>query len=60
MILRRRTYEKAAPSRDAQKIYIICEGKEREKDYFEFFKEISSNLCYRHRHMDGRRKNLDT
>lgn len=44
MILRRRTYEKASPSRDAQKIYIICEGKEREKDYFEFFKEISSNL----------------
>ncbi len=36
MILRRRTYEKASPSRDAQKIYIICEGKEREKDYFEF------------------------
>lgn len=44
MILRRRTYEKASPSRDAQKIYIICEGKEREKDYFEFFEGISSNL----------------
>lgn len=44
MILRRRTYEKASPSREAQKIYIICEGKEREKDYFEFFREISSNL----------------
>lgn len=44
MILRRRTYEKASPSRDAQKIYIICEGQEREKDYFEFFEGISSNL----------------
>lgn len=44
MIHRRRIYEKAKPSRDAQKIYIICEGSEREKDYFEFFEGISSNL----------------
>ena len=40
----RRIYEKSAPSRDAQKIYIVCEGKEREKEYFEFFQGISTNL----------------
>ena len=44
MIQRRRIYEKSAPSRDAQKIYIVCEGKEREKEYFEFFQGISTNL----------------
>ena len=44
MIQRKRIYEKAAPSRDAQKIYVFCEGDEREKEYFEFFEGMSSNL----------------
>lgn len=44
MIQRRRIYEKAAPSRDAQKIYVFCEGDERETEYFEFFEGMSSNL----------------
>lgn len=44
MIARKRIYEKAAPSRDAQKIYIFCEGERREKEYFDFFVGISSNL----------------
>lgn len=44
MIQRKRIYEKAAPSRDAQKIYVFFEGDEREKEYFEFFEGISSNL----------------
>ena len=44
MIARKRTYEKAAPSRDARKVYIFCEGEKREIDYFEFFVGISSNL----------------
>lgn len=44
MIQRKRIFEKAAPSKDAQKIYIICEGEEREYTYFKFFESISSNL----------------
>lgn len=44
MIVRKRIFEKAAPSRDAQKIYIFCEGERREKEYFDFFVGISSNL----------------
>lgn len=44
MISRNRIYSKQAPSRDARKIYIVCEGKETEPAYFSFFKELSSNL----------------
>lgn len=44
MIRRRKDYSKKDPSRDASKIYIVCEGKESEKNYFEFFEGLSSNL----------------
>ena len=44
MIQRRRIYEKALPSKDAQKIYVFCEGDDREKNYFDFFRGMSSNL----------------
>lgn len=44
MIQRRRIYEKALPSKQAQKIYIFCEGDDREKNYFDFFSGMSSNL----------------
>jgi len=44
MIQRKRIFEKAAPSKDAQKIYVFCEGDTREKDYFDFFEGMSSNL----------------
>lgn len=44
MIQRRRIYEKALPSKDAQKIYVFCEGDDREKNYFDFFSGLSSNL----------------
>lgn len=44
MITRRRDYSKKAPSKDARKIYIICEGKGSEPDYFRFFEGLSSNL----------------
>ena len=44
MIQRRRLYEKALPSKDAQKIYVFCEGDDREKNYFDFFCGMSSNL----------------
>lgn len=44
MIRRRKDYSKKDPSKDASKIYIVCEGKETEKNYFEFFEGLSSNL----------------
>ncbi len=44
MIRRRKDYSKKDPTKDASKIYIICEGKETEKNYFEFFEGLSSNL----------------
>ena len=44
MIQRRRDYDKREPSRDAHKIYIVCEGKGTEPDYFAFFEGLSSNL----------------
>lgn len=44
MIQRRREYGKKEPSRDAHKIYVVCEGKGTEPDYFGFFEGLSSNL----------------
>lgn len=44
MITRRKDYIKKSPSKDARKIYIVCEGKETERKYFEFFQGLSSNL----------------
>lgn len=44
MIQRRKDYGKREPSRDAHKIYIVCEGKGTEPDYFAFFEGLSSNL----------------
>lgn len=44
MITRIKNYEKRPPSRDAKKVYIICEGKGTEPDYFHFFEDRSSNL----------------
>ena len=44
MIPRRRDYDKREPSRDAHKIYLVCEGKDTELNYFKFFEGLSSNL----------------
>ena len=44
MIQRRKDYSKKAPSRDAHKVYIVCEGKGTEPAYFSFFDLVSSNL----------------
>lgn len=44
MIRRVRDYGKREPSRDAHKIYIVCEGRGTEPDYFSFFEGLSSNL----------------
>ena len=44
MIQRRKDYSKREPTRDAHKIYIVCEGKDTEPNYFAFFEGLSSNL----------------
>lgn len=45
MIQRIREYGKKTPSRDAHIIYIVCEGRKTEPQYFQFFENrFSSNL----------------
>ena len=44
MTTRNRIYGKLEPSKDAHKIYVICEGKRDEPGYFGFFEGLSSNL----------------
>ncbi len=44
MIQRRKDYGKQEPSRDAHKMYIVCEGEGTEPCYFAFFEGLSSNL----------------
>jgi hypothetical protein len=44
MLLSRRSYDRHPPSREAKKIFIICEGTRREPQYFSFFKELDSRV----------------
>ncbi len=44
MITHRKAYSKSNPSKNASKIYIICEGRGTEPAYFRFFEGLSSNL----------------
>ncbi len=37
-------FEKQEPNKDAKKIYIFSEGEVREIDYFNYFKNLSSNI----------------
>ena len=45
MILsKNRLFTQQEPDRDAKSIYIFCEGVKREKQYFNYFKEIDSRV----------------
>ena len=44
MILTNRLFVREEPTRDAKSIYIFCEGKEREFNYFMYFKELDSRI----------------
>ena len=44
MILTNRLFKRNPPSRDAKSIYIFCEGRRREFDYFKYFKEKDSRI----------------
>ena len=42
-LTRNKLYQRKAPSREAKKVYIFCEG-DREVSYFNYFSGISSNI----------------
>jgi hypothetical protein len=44
MLLRNRPFNREEPERSATKIYIFCEGKDREFKYFQYFEGIDSRL----------------
>jgi hypothetical protein len=44
MLLRNRPFNREEPERSATKIYIFCEGKDREFNYFQYFEGIDSRL----------------
>lgn len=52
-----RSYRRKAPSKDAKKIYIFCEGKTREYDYFEFFQGLDSRISLIVHPLDGSENN---
>ncbi len=41
---RNKVYEKVAVQKDAKKIYIFCEGEDKEIKYFKYFQGFSSNI----------------
>src|SRR5690606_6755981 len=43
-LLRSKHYKKNEPSKDAKKVYLVCEGSVNEVSYFKFFENFSSNL----------------
>ncbi len=53
MILKKRLFERAEPSEDAKKIFIFCEGKKRERAYFNYFKAIDSRINIEVYELDG-------
>src|SRR5690554_1445077 len=44
MILPLRSYERETPSRDAKSVFIFCEGKKREFQYFRYFRDLDSRI----------------
>ena len=43
-IIRPKHYERQEPSKDSRKVYIYCEGSDREYKYFLFFSGLSTNI----------------
>jgi len=44
MILTNRLFDREPPSEDAKSIFIFCEGAKREKQYFNYFKDLDSRI----------------
>ena len=47
MVIPSRRYERRPPSRDARKVFIVCEGRKREFQYFRYFQEMDSRIDLR-------------
>lgn len=43
-ITRPKKYEKEEPSKDAKKVYIFCEGEDKEVKYFKYFQGLDSRI----------------
>ncbi|MGY6521373.1 MAG: RloB family protein [Mongoliitalea sp.] len=57
LLNRHRLFERQAPSREAKSIYIFCEGKRREKHYFDYFKELDSRINVEVYELDDKENN---
>lgn len=44
MVIPVRQYRRQQPFRDAKKVFIVCEGRKREFQYFRYFQEMDSRI----------------
>lgn len=44
MLSRNKIYHKIEPTKEAKKVFIFCEGAEKEVKYFQYFEKLSGNI----------------
>lgn len=44
MLIKSRSFTRRLPTREARSVYIFCEGRKREYQYFRYFREIDSRI----------------
>jgi hypothetical protein len=57
MIIPSRGYERRPPFRDARKLFIVCEGRRREYEYFRYFQEMDSRIDIQIHELDPHENN---
>lgn len=57
LLSRNRLFERKPASREARSIYIFCEGKRREKHYFDYFREMDSRINVEVYELDDKENN---
>lgn len=60
MLLSKRDFTRREPARDAKKIFLFCEGKKRESQYFDFFQGIDSRINLIIHRLTGNENNSPT
>lgn len=60
MILTNRLFTRREPERNAKSIYIFCEGKKREYQYFQYFQGIDSRINIVVHPLNGQENNSPT
>lgn len=57
MLIPYRRYQRQPPVREARKVFIVCEGRKREYQYFQYFQQMDSRIDIRlrenHPHEDN-------